>query len=134
VAAAEGKYAIGMTYDMRAALIKERGAPIRLVVPIDGVGWEQEAFAVVKGGRHEDLAMKIADWAASREANQLYAETFAIVAHPAISKPPPNYPPYAEARMIRNDLNWMAANRQRILAEWTRRYGAKAMPPRGAVP
>ena len=67
--------------------------------------------------------------AVTREANELYAKTFAIVADPDLSKPPANYPPYAEARMIRNDLAWMAANRSRILAEWTRRYGGKSIAP-----
>jgi iron(III) transport system substrate-binding protein len=31
--------------------------------------------------------------------------------------------------MIRNDLDWMARNRARILAEWSRRYGAKVRTP-----
>ena len=36
--------------------------------------------------------------------------------------------------MIRNDLTWMAVNRPRILAEWTRRYGAKAHALRPPTP
>ena len=106
VETAAGHYTVGMTYDMRAALLKAQGAPIRLIVPIDGVGWEEEAFAVVKGSSHEALAKRVADWAATKAANELYADTFAIVAHPDVSKPPANYPAYAEARMIRNNLEW----------------------------
>jgi iron(III) transport system substrate-binding protein len=125
---AKGRYLAGLSYDMRAAVLKESGAPIQILVPIDGVGRELEAFAVVQGSPNVDLAKRVADWAASRAASELYAETFAIVAHPDVSKPPASYPPHIEARMARNDLAWMAENRTRILAEWTRRYGAKVQP------
>ena len=30
--------------------------------------------------------------------------------------------------MVKNDLNWMATNRERILAEWSKRYEGKAAP------
>jgi iron(III) transport system substrate-binding protein len=129
-ATAAGTTAVGLTYDMRAALLKNQGAPIRVLVPLDGVGWEVEAFAIMAGSPHAELAKRVADWAASEAANRLYGETFAIVAHPNVSNAPPTYPAYAENRMIRNDLTWMSTNRPRILAEWTRRYGAKSIPPR----
>lgn len=133
-AVAEGTYAAGLTYDMRAALLKSQGAPIRILVPLDGVGWEVEAFAIMATTPHADLGKRVANWAASEAANRLYGETFAIVAHPNVGNAPPTYPAYAENRMIRNDLGWMSNNRTRILAEWTRRYGAKSVPPRGANP
>lgn len=41
---------------------------------------------------------------------------------------PPNYPGDAEAKMVKNDFTWMAENRERILAEWTKRYDSKAAP------
>ncbi|UHC15944.1 extracellular solute-binding protein [Methylobacterium currus] len=123
--AAAGHAAAGLSLDMRAAAEKAAGAPIDIVVPVDGTGWEAEGFAVVAGRPHLALARRVADWAASREANALYARSYAIVAYPGVSSPGPLYPPHAEARMIRNDLDWMARNRPRILAEWRRRYGAK---------
>ena len=41
---------------------------------------------------------------------------------------PPNYPANAEPGMIKNDLAWMADNRERVLAEWSKRYDSKAAP------
>jgi iron(III) transport system substrate-binding protein len=32
------------------------------------------------------------------------------------------------AQLADNDLRWAAANRERILAEWTKRYDAKSEP------
>ncbi|GJD50702.1 hypothetical protein OPKNFCMD_3447 [Methylobacterium crusticola] len=124
--AAAGRTVAGLSFDMRAAAEKAAGAPIDIVVPVDGTGWDQEAVAVVAGRPHLALAKRVADWAVSREANALYARSFAIVAYPGVSDPAPIYPAHAEARMIRNDLAWMARNRPRILAEWRRRYDGRA--------
>ncbi|WP_336489927.1 extracellular solute-binding protein [Methylobacterium nigriterrae] len=127
-AAARGEAVAGLSFDMRAAAEKAAGAPIEIIVPVDGVGWEQEAVAILASARQPEIARRIVDWAASREANEIYARSFAVVAYPDVSTPNALYPAHAEARMIRNDIAWEAANRARILAEWTRRYGAKVRP------
>ena len=36
------------------------------------------------------------------------------------------YPEGVAASMIKNDLDWAAANRDRIIAEWQRRYESKS--------
>ena len=41
---------------------------------------------------------------------------------------PPNYPPSADAAMVKIDLAKMGAERARILAEWTKRYDGKSAP------
>ena len=41
---------------------------------------------------------------------------------------PQTYPPTAEQAMVKNDFGWMAENRDRILAEWSKRYESKAAP------
>ena len=127
-AAARGEVIAGLSFDMRAATEKANGAPVDIIVLVDGVGWEQEAVAILRTTPHLDLARRVVDWAASREAHEIYARSFAVVAYPDVSSPLSIYPPHAEARMIRNDRAWEAANRARILREWTRRYGAKARP------
>ena len=126
--AARGAALAGLSFDMRAATEKGKGAAIDIIVPLDGVGWEEEAVAILASSPHGRAAERVADWAASREANEIYAKSFAIVAYPGVANPSALYPQHAEARMIRNDLAWMADNRERILREWTRRYGAKTRP------
>ncbi|MGA0595994.1 putative 2-aminoethylphosphonate ABC transporter substrate-binding protein [Enterovirga sp. CN4-39] len=128
VQAARGERVAGLALDMRGASEKTKGAPIEVVLPKEGVGWEEEAFAIVKGSKNLALVKKVADWAASKEANELYSKTYAIVAYPGVQNTPPNYPAGAEKAMIKNDLGWMAENRDRVLAEWSKRYEAKAAP------
>ncbi|WNJ88841.1 putative 2-aminoethylphosphonate ABC transporter substrate-binding protein [Bosea sp. 685] len=128
VQAARGERTVGLALDMRGAAEKTKGAPIEVVIPKEGVGWEMEASAIVKGSKNLALAKKVADWTASPEANTIYAKTYAIVAVPGADNTPPNYPANAEAGMIKNDLSWMADNRERVLAEWSKRYESKAAP------
>ncbi|MFL5034430.1 MAG: putative 2-aminoethylphosphonate ABC transporter substrate-binding protein [Microvirga sp.] len=128
VQAARGERLIGIGFDMRGASEKTKGAPLDLVVPKEGIGWEMEATGIVKGAKNLAGAKKVADWAATQKANELYGKYYAIVAHPAVKAAPPNYPTEGEAAMVKNDLNWMAQNRERILAEWSKRYESKAAP------
>jgi iron(III) transport system substrate-binding protein len=128
VQAARGERVIGISFDMRGAREKTNGAPIEVIFPAEGVGWDMEATAVVKGAKQSALARKVADWAASKAANELYSKYYAIVAHPAVRNLPANYPADAEQRMAKIDFERMAVDRDRILGEWSRRYEAKAAP------
>ena len=128
VQAAKGERLIGIGLDTRGASEKTKGAPLDLIVPKEGLGWELEATAIVKGTKNLEAAKKLADWAASKKANELYAKTYPIVAYPGVATMPANYPADGEKAMIKNDVDWMANNRDRILAEWTRRYDGKSAP------
>ncbi len=124
--AAAGEFPIGIAFEYRAAKLKEGGAPIDLVFPKEGLGWDVEATAIMKATRHIDAARKLADWAASPSANALYAKNFAIVALPGVAQANPYIPADYEKRLIKQDLRWSAANRDKILAEWTKRYDGKS--------
>jgi len=128
VQAAKGERLAGIGFDMRGASEKTKGAPIDLVLPKEGAGWDMEATAIVKGTKNLAAAKKVADWGATQGANELYAKYYAIVANPAVKNTPPNYPANAESAMFKNDFAWMAENRERILAEWSKRYESKAAP------
>lgn len=128
VQAAKGERVAGIALDMRGASEKTKGAPLEVIIPTEGVGWEMEAAGIVKGTKNLELAKKVADWVATKDANVLYSQTYAVVAYPGAGKYPPNYPEHAEKGMIDNDFVWMADNRERILKEWTKRYDSKAAP------
>ena len=114
---------------MRGASEKTKGAPLDLVVPGEGVGWDMEATSIVKGTKNLEAAKKLADFAASKKANEiLYGKNYALVAHSEVKAAPANYPADGEKMMIKNDFLWMANNRDRILAEWSKRYESKAAP------
>lgn len=128
VQAARGERVAGISLEMRGAREKTNGAPIEVVVPKEGVGWDLEATAIVKGTKNLAAAKKLADWAVTKKANELYNKYNGVVAYPGVANLPPNYPAGAEAAMVKNDMDWMAKNRDAILAEWSKRYESKAAP------
>lgn len=127
VLAARGERVIGLCLDMRAASEKTKGAPIEIAVPAKN-GWEIEATAIVKGSKNMDAAKKLVDWTVSKQAAEIYAKTYALVAHKEVKAEPKNYPAGMEAKLVKNDFGWMGKERGRILAEWTKRYDSKSDP------
>lgn len=126
--AGKGEYVVGIDFDVRAARVKEQGAPIEIVFPREALGWDMNAFAIVKGTKKLDAAKKLADWAASPTAMKLYGETRAVVAIPKYMTPIKNLPNDLDRRIMANDFDWASANRDAILKEWTRRFDAKSEP------
>jgi iron(III) transport system substrate-binding protein len=126
VQAARGERMMGIGFDMRGASEKTKGAPIDLIVPKEGIGWEMEATGIVKGAKNLAGAKKVADWAATQKANELYGKYYAIVGYPGLNPAPPNYPPAADAAMVKIDVAKMGKDREAILKEWTKRYDIKS--------
>jgi iron(III) transport system substrate-binding protein len=128
--ASSGEYVVGISFEYRANANKAKGAPIDLVFPKEGLGWDLEAFAIHKGTKKLDAAKKLADWASSKDAMKLYGKNFAITAQPGVAEPLPNVPKDYEARLVKMDFATVAANRERVLAEWIKRYDSKSEPRR----
>lgn len=124
--AAAGEYVVGISFEYRANTNKAKGAPMDLVFPKEGLGWDLEAFGIHKGTKKLDAARKLADWASSKDAMLLYGKNFAITAQPGVAAPLPNVPRDYEARLVKKDFYWEAENRERILTEWNKRYNAKS--------
>ncbi len=128
VQAAKGERVIGVGFDMRGAREKTAGAPIDIILGKEGAPWDMEATAIVKGTKHLAAAQKLADFAVTKSAYEMYGKFYAIVGYPGLNPSPPNYPASAESAMIKLDLNKMGAERARILAEWSKRYDSKSAP------
>src|SRR6185503_6990136 len=84
--AARGEAVVGIAFDIRAARELAQGAPVEIVFPKKSLGWEMNAFGLVKNGPQAAAAKKLADWAASDAAMQMYAESRAVAARPEFSK------------------------------------------------
>ncbi len=124
--AASGETTIGVSFAFRGARLKEQGAPLELVFPSEGLGWEVEATAIVNGTDNLEAAQTLVNWSISRDAMEMYNEGYAIVGMPGVAKPVQNFPANAEELIIDNDFAWAASNREAILAEWANRYDNKS--------
>ena len=123
--AASGEFVMGISFEYRGNANKAKGAPIDLIFPKEGLGWDLEAFAIHKGTKKLEAAQKLADWASSKDAMMLYGKNFAITAQPGLAPPLANVPKDYESRLVKMDFNVAAENRERVLAEWTKRYNSK---------
>lgn len=128
VMAGAGEFPVGISFEYRANVVRTKGAPIDVLFPKEGLGWDLESIGIVKGTPKLDAAKKLADWASTREANELYAKNFAITAIPGIATRLKYVPNDYEQRLVKNDFQWMAKNRDAVLAEWQKRYAAKSEP------
>ncbi|MGR4868929.1 putative 2-aminoethylphosphonate ABC transporter substrate-binding protein [Variovorax sp. LARHSF232] len=124
--AGAGEFPIGISFEFRGHQVKKSGAPIELIFPKEGLGWDIEATGVMKTSKKMEQAKRLADWMASKEANQITSNWWAIVAYPGVAKKLDGIPENYEKLLAKNDLNWSAKNRERILAEWSKRYEGKA--------
>jgi iron(III) transport system substrate-binding protein len=129
--AASGEYPIGISFEFRAARLINQGAPLVAVIPAEGIGWDMEASAIIKGTDNEADAKKLMDWAVSDEAMKIYAKNYAILGNAAFEEPIKNLPANLKTKLIDNKFDWAAANRAAILQEWQRRYDAKSEPKKG---
>jgi iron(III) transport system substrate-binding protein len=124
--AGAGEFVVGISFDFRGNDVVNKGAPVELVFPKEGLGWDIEAAGIMKATKKMDAAKKLMDWVATKEANEAFSKNFAIVAHPEVKPVLPHLPADLEKRLIKNDFAFAASNRDKILTEWQKRYAAKS--------
>ena len=118
---ASGERAIGISFEYVAMKMKKDGAPVEMILPKEGSGYEMEANALTKKGKSNAAAKEFLDWAITDEAMSLYSKYFAAVS--VAGFPVPEGLPKDISKVVYpNDFDWSAKNRDRILAEWAKRY------------
>jgi len=115
----QGDYAIGI------ARTFDNLGKIEMVYPDGPSGWELTVSALVRKDPIKPAARTFLDWSTSEATMRLYARKAALTAVNTGLPVPAGYPLDPEARLIERNIPWSAANRERILDEWLRRYGDK---------
>lgn len=126
--AATGEYVMGISFEYRGNTNKDKGAPIDLVFPSEGLGWDVESFAIHKGTKNLEAAKTLADWASSDEAMALYGKNYALTSVPGTTTKLKYVPANYEELLIDMDFEAAAKDRPRILSEWSTRYANKSEP------
>ena len=109
--AAAGEYSIGLSFEYRANSIEGRRRADRHRASLRGArlghGSDGHHGTTTK---NSDDAKKLADWAATKDANELYAKNYAIVAHAGRRQAKLEFIPVdIEPLLIKNDFTWAAA-------------------------
>lgn len=119
---ARGETAIGIGFMQNYSFEKENGAPIELIVPCEGTGYELGGISIIKNARNLKNAQLFADWVMSKEAQEL-SWTEAQSHHvPTNVNATPS--PYAlkpnDLNLINYDFDKFGSNdiRRRLIDKW----------------
>ncbi|MDR1246150.1 MAG: putative 2-aminoethylphosphonate ABC transporter substrate-binding protein [Clostridiales Family XIII bacterium] len=123
--AAAGECVVGVSFGYAGISRKADGAPVEVIFPEEGSGWDMEANALMKKDSINTAALTFLDWAISDPAMDLYKANYPIIATGGDG----NYEGYESNpvdQLIDNDFNWVAQNRNDILNEWIVKYDSKS--------
>ncbi|MEC6822489.1 putative 2-aminoethylphosphonate ABC transporter substrate-binding protein [Photobacterium piscicola] len=117
--AAQGEVAIGLSSSSFAHTLIKRRAPIDLVIPEGGIGWDMEAAAIIKGTKHLEAAKKLVDWVSSDDVAKIGAVFSGI---PSREEFITSEGKISYNAMIKNNFKWAANNRSTLIQQWRDKY------------
>lgn len=123
--AAKGEYPIGISYGYPGIKLMNQGAPVNVYFPTEGCGWDSEANALINKKDIKKEAKLFLDWAISEDTMKKYSESYAIVSRDIDVSVPKGFPKDPINKLIENDFDWAANNRDRILHKWEDNFGSK---------
>jgi iron(III) transport system substrate-binding protein len=123
--AASGEVAVGLSFSTRAAALKESGAPIDLVFPREGVGWDLEGSAIFATTRKPEASRRFLEWAIGRSAMEVYRRRYPLLGMAELAPALPHHPREPRSAVVPLDFYALSAQRDRIIAEWERQYAHK---------
>jgi iron(III) transport system substrate-binding protein len=126
-AAATGESLVGITFQHDAVVQAIGGAPVVIVSPCEGTGYEIGSMSIIKGAKNMENAKKWYDWALTPEAQAIGAQAKAYQVPSNKNAPvPAQAPKLAEIKLINYDFAkyGSSAERQRLLTKWDKEVGA----------
>ncbi|MGQ9648402.1 MAG: ABC transporter substrate-binding protein, partial [Thermodesulfobacteriota bacterium] len=115
--AAQGEFAVGVSFEFVVAELKKQGFPVEFVFPVEGAGYEIEANALMKGAKNPKAAKRFLDWAISKNAMEEYSKFKWGVTLPGIPTRP-DLPKLSQIKLYPMDFAWQSKNKDEIMKKW----------------
>jgi iron(III) transport system substrate-binding protein len=120
-AAATGESLVGITFQHDAVTQAVGGAPVKIVSPCEGTGYEIGSMSIIKGAKNLANARKWYDWALSPEAQAIGGgvKSFQVPSNKK-APVPAQAPKLTEVKLIDYDFvkYGSSAERTRLLKKW----------------
>lgn len=116
--AAQGEFAIGITWDQAVNNFIVEGYPIKGVIPDEGVGYDLDVIWIYKGNEDNEDVQKVIDYVGSEAGMRESGKYRSMVTKPGIEGTAGD----SEPNLIDYDALWAAENRSKIQEEWDRRF------------
>lgn len=123
---ADNEVSMGALWSSRAAAVRDQGAPI-------GIQWNQnamlvQAYGIPLGAKNLAGAKKFIDYASSAEVQARWITKYKVIpvntkAYGATSKDlidPATKTPWTQSKGFLLDINWWAANREKVGQYWSK--------------
>jgi iron(III) transport system substrate-binding protein len=123
--AAAGECVVGISFGYAGISERKKGAPVTVVFPVEGCGWDMEANVLIKKDNIVPAAYTFLDWAISDEVMELYKLNYPIIATGGDGVYD-GYEGDPVKLLIDNDFAWTSENRASILSEWVKRFDGKS--------
>ncbi len=122
VAIGEIPIAIGYAHDM--VKLKVEGAPVSINIPTEGTGYEVASMSLVKGGKDPVNAKKLYDWILSKTAQDIIGSWYVVPLSKLAVKNPVAFS-LEDVKTVKQDLQWDADNKPRLVERWNKEIGSK---------
>ncbi|HOW12478.1 MAG TPA: extracellular solute-binding protein [Rectinema sp.] len=121
-----GEYVVGLTYEDGASTLLKSGAKnIRMVYPKEGVSASAFGCAVIKGAPHMNAAKAMVNYLMSAEGQSVLGNVGTIRFTNKNAKYSTTYlPPNSEIKWIKRDVDWLIANKVKVLEKWNKLYNS----------
>ncbi len=99
--------------------LKDKGYPVDVVFPSEGVGHEVAAVSILKGAPHAKEAQALVDWITSKKGQQAMvdAKTYFLPIRNDVSAGK-DVPSLADIKLVEIDPTYAAQNRKRLVNRW----------------
>ncbi|MCP9269043.1 ABC transporter substrate-binding protein [Xenorhabdus sp. XENO-1] len=119
---ARGETAIGIGFLHDYSLEVENGAPMKLIAPCEGTGYEIGGVSIIKNARNLDNAKLFVDWVLSKEAQELSwkkGKSYQILTNTTAESSPATLDPTA-LNLINYDMDKYGSSqvRKELINKW----------------
>lgn len=126
-AAAQGETLVGIVFQHDAVAMKATGAPIEVVSPCEGTGYEIGSMSIIADARNMEEAKQFYDFAlrADIQTKAREAKSFQVPSNKN-AEPPPESPKLADIKLIDYDFAKYGSSeeRGRLLSKWDEEISA----------
>lgn len=116
---AVGQCAIGIQFTPAFFEFIDKGYPLKVVFPSEGVGYESPAVSIIKGTKNLKAAQILVDWLVSQKGQDTLSEAktffYPVLGTAKLGK---GMPPFSSLKIIQFDSEWAAQNKKRLVERW----------------
>lgn len=114
-----GQCAIGIQFTPAFFEAIDKGFPIEVIFPKEGVWFEAPAVSILKGARNLEAAQKLVDWLSTVNGQKVYTEKKTYF-YPIIPGVPlgPGMPAFESLKTIDVDPVWAGEQKKRLVDRW----------------